>query len=422
MRVVLGLLAGWLLVALPAQAVVDVHSEQDLLSLFLQRNLLLIAGRAEVELAQAEILIARQLPNPSVSAAANRLGSVARGDGTRGGYWQQPHETVLRVEQLIEAASKRQLRREGAELGAQAQVSRFHDLVRALTRSLRQAYYTVSLAQRRVAIYDELLVHMNEILHANTLRWKAGDISETEFQRSELEVLKARSDVESAHLELDKSRQQLAELIGHSLPWQGLVVPDVFPARSLPAEDVQLLLEKAYQQRGDLKAASALYEQRDKQTQLAELLKVPDVTLGVQYVRDPSAPIADGVGVGVSVTLPLWHGHEGEVAQAKAARRLSELSWQQLRVAVETEVLQAVSALRQKQSVLSRYDSAIIHRARSVRQASSLAYRQGAISLLELLDAERSYRNLMLDYAQALFDQTSAWLDLMYTLGEEDAT
>jgi len=55
-----------------------------------------------------------------------------------------------------------------------------------------------------------------------------------------------------------------------------------------------------------------------------------------------------------------------------------------------------------------------------VRASSLLAYRQGAISLLELLDAEKNYRNTLLEYDQALFDQTAAWLDLMYAVGEEE--
>jgi cobalt-zinc-cadmium efflux system outer membrane protein len=77
------------------------------------------------------------------------------------------------------------------------------------------------------------------------------------------------------------------------------------------------------------------------------------------------------------------------------------------------------SSFLQKQQILSRFDEVMLSRAKQVKASSVLAYRQGAISLLELLDAEKNYRNVLLDYDQALFDQTSAWLDLMYAVGEE---
>jgi cobalt-zinc-cadmium efflux system outer membrane protein len=123
--------------------------------------------------------------------------------------------------------------------------------------------------------------------------------------------------------------------------------------------------------------------------------------------------------VGISVTMPLWHRYEGELAIAKANQRVADVAWQQLSVQIKTQVALALSSFLQKQQILSRFDEVMLSRAKQVKASSVLAYRQGAISLLELLDAEKNYRNVLLDYDQALFDQTSAWLDLMYAVGEE---
>jgi cobalt-zinc-cadmium efflux system outer membrane protein len=88
-------------------------------------------------------------------------------------------------------------------------------------------------------------------------------------------------------------------------------------------------------------------------------------------------------------------------------------------VQIKTQVTVALAEFKQKQKVLQRFDETVLTKAKQVRSASSLAYRQGAISLLELLDAERNYRNLLIEYKQAQFDQTSAWLDLMYAVGQD---
>lgn len=392
-------------------------SEQEVLHLFLQSNLSLIAGKANIDIARAQLITAQQLSNPNVSFNASGLGNA---QGYSGGYWQQPYDNVLRIEQLIETAGKRPLRISTAELGLQFQDLQFKDLLRALTRDVKQAYYQVVLAQRGVAIYDEILSQLSDIQHANALRWKSGDISETEFRRSELEALKAKTDVEQAHLRLTTNRQLLAELLSHGTEWQLLSVSSVFPKRSLPAQSEQSWVRKAIDQRADLAATATLIQQQEKNVDIAEAQKIPDITAGLQYQHNTSAIVPDSTGIGVSVRVPLWHQYQGEVSTAKASKHAADVAWQLLSVQIKTQVSVALSQFRQKQNVLERYDAEMLSRAKQVRASSVLAYRQGAISLLELLDAEKNYRNTLLEYDQALFDQTAAWLDLMYAVGEEE--
>jgi cobalt-zinc-cadmium efflux system outer membrane protein len=394
----------------------QVVTEQEVIALFMQQNLAVMAAKSQVDVATAQVVIAKAFTNPSISLSVAGLGDV-RGWGK--GYWDQPFNNNLSVSQLIETAGKRQLRIEGASIGLSAQALLFTDLVRGLTRDLRNNYYLVVMNQRRVHIYDMILAQLNEVVAANALRWKAGDISETEFRRIELESLKAKTDVEQAHLDLDLSRQQLAEMLAYLLPWHDLTVEDDFPVQQLPTSTQKALLDRALIQRADVQAAALVVAQEDTKLRFAEVLTVPDVIVGAQYVHDPSATLRDSAGIGVSFTLPLWHQYQGEVDQARANKRSAELSFEQLKKQVQTQVGRSFAQFQQKKHILSRFDEEVIHRARQVRDSSALAYRQGAISLLELLDAEGNCRNTMLAYTQALYDQTTAWLNLMYATGEE---
>ncbi len=391
-------------------------TEQQVLALFMQQNLAIMAAKSQVDVATAQVVIAKELTNPTVSFSVAGLGE-ARGWG--GGYWDQPFNNNLSVSQLIETAGKRQLRIEGADSGLSAQTLLFTDLVRTLKRDLLSVYYLVAMNQRRVQIYDEMLEQLNSILSANALRWKAGDISETEFRRIELEVLKAKTDVEQAHLDLALSRQQLSELLAHSLPWEALSVLDAFPVRQLPNLTKQKLLELALAQRADVQAAALAVQQQDAQLRLAEVLKVPDVLVGAQYVHDASAVVRDSAGIGVSVSVPLWHQYQGAIDQARASKRGAQVTFEQVKKQVETQVAQSYAQFGQKKNALLRFDQEVIDRAKQVRAASALAYRQGATSLLVLLDSENNYRTVMLSYTQALYDQTAAWLNLMVAIGEE---
>jgi cobalt-zinc-cadmium efflux system outer membrane protein len=393
-------------------------NEQQILTLFMQQNLALMAAKSQVDMATAQVVIAKELTNPTVSLSVAGLGDTKDWEGGNS-YWDKPFNNNLSISQLIETAGKRQLRIEGADIGLSAQSLLFTDLVRSLKRDLLNTYYAVVMNQRRVRIYDEILVQLNGMLTANALRWKAGDISETEFRRIELEVFKAKTDVEQAHLDLDLSRQQLNEMLAHGLQWESLTVNDDFPTCQLPSLKQQQLLDSALAQRADVQAAALAVQQQDTQLRFAEVLKVPDLTVGVQYVHDASAFLRDSAGVGVSLSVPLWHQYQGEVEQARASKRGAEVAFEQLKKQVQTQVGLSFAEFRQKKQVLQRFDQDVISRAKQVQASSALAYRQGAISLLELLDAENNYRNTMLSYTQALYDQTAAWFNLMYAMGED---
>jgi len=54
-----------------------------------------------------------------------------------------------------------------------------------------------------------------------------------------------------------------------------------------------------------------------------------------------------------------------------------------------------------------------------VRDSSELAYSKGATSVLDFIEAQRSYKNVMRDYYAAMINRTNAYYDLAKSLGIE---
>lgn len=396
-------------------------TEQQVVNLFLAKNLPLLVGQTQLSSAEAERIISQQITNPTVSLSVSGIGDQKNWSGSGDGYWDKPYNNTLSITQLIETAGKRQLRIQGAQLGVQVQQLLFEDLLRVLKRDLLINYYQVVRDQLLVKLSNEILEKLNETSRANFLRLKAGDISETEFNRIEVAVLKAKTDVDQAKLALVESRQQLAELLVYAIDPDNLTVIDQFP--QYPRTDLSQKaswLNTALQQRLDYQAAGLAVDRQQKQVDLAKKLVIPDVELGVQAAHDPSAVSRDSVGIGISVSLPLWHGYEGEIAQAKANKRLAELLLLQLKQQINTQVWQSLAQYEQKERVLQRYNKELIGKAVQIRNASIVAYQQGAISLLELLDAENNYRTIMQDYTQAQFDLVQAQLHFDYAIGKPE--
>jgi len=78
-----------------------------------------------------------------------------------------------------------------------------------------------------------------------------------------------------------------------------------------------------------------------------------------------------------------------------------ELSSEQASLAL-TDVENSYEALRTNDEVVKLYQSGYLKQSEESRDISQYAYQRGAASLLDYLDAERSYRANQLAYRQAL--------------------
>ena len=78
-----------------------------------------------------------------------------------------------------------------------------------------------------------------------------------------------------------------------------------------------------------------------------------------------------------------------------------------------------LAALHSAETVVSRYQTEVNQRIVKVGEAAEFAYSQGATGLINLLDAERSYKAMMLDYYSALNNKALAYAYLRMAMGEE---
>jgi len=396
-----------------------VITEQEAIALFYQRNLSLIAATFNIENAQADQIIAGAIPNPIFSFTFSSLSPK---------MFQREFSdrTTLpaispQITQLIETAGKRRLRIESSELAVEAVNFDLKDTVRVLTNAVRRSYYDLLLAQKTAKVASENVERYRDIIKANSIRFKAGDIAETDFTRIEIESLKAQGDQNQAQTALSQARSVLLLLLGW--PENSLEISAVEPwANANPAiahAGQEQLSKQALERRPDLQAARIRIDQAKKMLTFANRLAIPDVTVGVFYQRDPGNFFADSGGVSVSVPLPLFYRQEGEIAKAHVSVDSSELALQQTEQMVQADVMKALVAWQSADAVAQRFETTALERIEKLREAQEFAYSKGAIGLLDLIDAERSYKAMMLDYYTALANRSKAWADLLMAYGEE---
>jgi cobalt-zinc-cadmium efflux system outer membrane protein len=168
------------------------------------------------------------------------------------------------------------------------------------------------------------------------------------------------------------------------------------------------------QQRPDLLAARLGVTAAQSQVSLAQANGKKDVTVQVNYTHVAEMSTASIFG---NIQLPLFDRNQGEIARTRYALAQSqELASEQSSIAL-TDVANAYAAVRANDDVVNLYQSGYLKQARDSRDISQYGYQHGAASLLDFLDAERSYRATELAYRQALASYMVALEQLRQAVG-----
>jgi cobalt-zinc-cadmium efflux system outer membrane protein len=159
------------------------------------------------------------------------------------------------------------------------------------------------------------------------------------------------------------------------------------------------LQAKALAERPDLQAAQKGVKAANSQISLAKADAKVDVTASASFSHVSGA---SSTSVFMNVPLPFFNRNQGEIARTRFALTQAELTAKAAEDTVLTEVTNAYEAASSSQDVVKLYVSGYLKQAQDSRDISQYAYKGGAATLLDFLDAERSYRSTQLAYRQAL--------------------
>lgn len=401
-------------------------SVDEALAIFYQRNLDLIAAQYNIEQSKADEIIAAAIPNPTFSFQLAEMAKNANmGSGAQGCNHDADVSCGLAqyysFSQLIETAGKRGLRMQSSSFATQAAESDFKDAVRIFSGMVREAYFGLLQAQKNRWLAQEIVDNYRDILKANNLRLKGGDISESDFLRVKMEAMHAQSDLDNAQMAVEQAQAGLAVVLrwpDKSLQFEardeGENIKDI--GQTLAKET---LIDKALQQRPDLQGDKLRAEQADKALELARRLKYPDVTVNAGYARDPSNNNLNSGFVGISVPLPLFYQYQGETDKAVVTLNQNKLAVEQTEINIRNDVVMALAAWNSADKVVQRFNEGLLKDALTVKNSSELAYSKGATSVLDFIEAQRNYKNVMRDYYAAMINKVNAYYNLAKSLGIE---
>lgn len=382
--------------ALPPAPAVDVTIE-ELVQVAIASNPAIAQAAARVAALRGKWVQAGLPPNPTAGYAASEVGNDRRG-GQQGGFAGQEYVTggKLRLDQAIVAQEIQQA--EQRMYAAQMRV----------TTDVRQACYAVLVAQRRVALAEELLNLSDQAVKASQELRDAEEIPLAGLLQTEVEQQNATILLQTAQNELNAAWQRLSAVIGAELPPRQ-IAGDVSQLPELLNWDDQLARVTAGSP--ELGAAMADILRAQNALRRATVEPVPNVSTQamVQYDESTNDTI---VGLQVGVPLPLWNRNQGGIRQAQAEIAEANRNVDRVELDLKRRLAEAFQSYSNARARAEIYATTILPKARQTFELVQRGYRLGEVGYLDLLTAQRTNSQTNLAYLDALGSLWASWAEI----------
>ena len=382
------------------------------IELALAHNHALRATRTLIFQNQAQETTANLRPNPVLGGDAQFIPIFSPSDFSKDDL-DLAQQFDLGLSYLFERGHKRQTRLQAARDQTAVTRAQVTDAERTLTFNVGQQFVSVLLAESTLQFALEDLKSFQTTVDISESQFKAGAISEGDYLKIRLQFLQFQTDVSSARLAKAQALIGLREMLGYNaVPVDYDVIGDLaYQPLKASLEDLQA---KALKQRPDFQAAVLGVTAAQSQIRLAKANGKVDVNGTFDYTHTSGQNTAS---IFASFELPIFNRNQGEIARTGYALTQAQESQLSASDTVLSDVGNAYEGIRSNDEIVQLYTSGYLKQAQESRDISEYAYKRGAASLLDFLDAERTYRASQLAYRQALASYMTALEQLREAVG-----
>ncbi|XZE21021.1 TolC family protein [Pirellulaceae bacterium SH449] len=383
------------------------------------------AGLELINQSSADALTASLKPNPEFNIDQTLLPLTRPfiADEREGG----PPQLDIGLEQPIDwfLFGKRAAEMQAARLQVRVTQFEYADLVRQRVLEAAEAYYDVLEAKaiKRLSMRDvENLTRVEELTERSV---SAGGRPPVELQRVRLDRLRAEQELSDADNDLVAAIANLRSLLGSTTADPDFdiagTLDDIDTLDPLPVEEA---MEIALTQRPDINALRSAIQQARAETWVEYRNAFPEMAARIGYTRQFQEkaigfPDANSFGFGLGMSLPVHNRNQGNRVRAASVLTQSSYELQAGEAALRAEIVQATSDLRTALRNSRLVAEEQLKLAIEVRDSLNKAYDAGGRPLIDVLDAQRNYRETYRLYIESRANLGRAIIRYYATLGEQ---
>ena len=380
----------------------------------LARNPTVSLAEGHIDFSRGQQVAAGAYPNPTVmgNTGVGEIRDTGRADIQQSLARQTLTEYNMIVGQPLEWPSMRAARQQAADAGLATANAGLLEARLHLIAQVKVAFSDLLMAQQDAGLARQNLETVEGVARIVKARVKSGEAPQFESIKAEVEVLKARQELARAENMVRINRVALDTLTGGAL---GVTYTIEGEFIGMP-QDLQIdaLMARMMERHPTIQRLLKSVQQSDWKIEFERQSRVPNVTVNGSYWREIGREAWQG---GLSVPIPTWYRRQGEIASALGTKRREEAELLRARNELARAVYQHYLDARTTAELIDVFNKGLLKQAQETLRLAQFSFQQGASSLLEVLDAQRVQRQILMDYVQARYQLSVSLAQLERAVG-----
>ncbi|WP_353150808.1 TolC family protein [Chryseobacterium sp.] len=380
---------------------------EEYLGLVGKKNLGYASQKYNVSMAEASVQTAGMFPDPQLELETTNNGvnkNMGYVYGTSIGW-------------TLEMGGKRKARINLAKNQSELSKIQLQDFFRNLRADASLGYVEALKSKALLEVQQDSYKNILQLAKSDSIRYRLGTISLVTSKQSKLEAASLLNEVYQA----ESAEQQALTNLSVFLSDLKMTVREVsgdFNAfnRDFNIDDLTI---QALNERADLLAAKQNTQVAKSQISLEKANRAIDLGINAGAERHTEAtneiapsPTVNAVKLGISIPLKFSNRRNAGLKIAEMAYSQAEIEYQQIEQGIRAEVMQAYQQYIATQKQVKQFHNGMLTEAKSILDGITYSYKRGESSILEVLNAQRTYNGIRRDYYQTLADNAAALIEL----------
>lgn len=384
-------------------------SLRDAFSLALKNNPYYKAEKYNVELAKTAITTAGLHLNPSVSISSQITPASKYFAPGTSLFSPENRQMTYQVSKVFQVGGQLKYKIEAAKSGLNLANSTLSQYEWNLLNEVGSKWLDVWYASEKLNLIDKAKLNADTLLSVNQIRLKNQVITTTEFSRTQINLEQYKIMLLAALQGYRSEYNNLILMLGakDSLTfdknenWFPVVLPMNYDS----------LLNMALENRKEILVSKNLLEKAKIDVSLQKAVAKPQPEVGFNYSPQNKVPY---MGLFVAIPLPVSDRNQGEIARAKVAVDQADALKIAYKQQITKEVRNAFDEYITSKISWEKYKE-LNKKSESVLHTVKLSYIKGGTTILDYLEAEKSWFEMQNQYFEAMFNYRKSFLQLLFT-------
>jgi len=386
-------------------------SISDAIKIAKENNTVLKAEKLNIDIARTDLVTAGLRPNPTLNNQTLQLVRPSLFPNDSRWYNSTNRQVWWQLTKQFQWTAIRQGKIDVATQQIRLAENDYYDIERNLTFDVAAQYLAVWKLKQQVSNLQQAELNFDSLVTIQQARFKNQVVTSTELLRTQIPLEQYKLQLKAARQQYINELQQLKFLLGSADSIEVADGPLLEPISITGTEDS--LAARVIKERPDVKATMSEIAVSESNIKLQRAQRIPIPELGVIWNPQNTIPYLGFFG---TIQIPLFSRNQGNIAASYIYRDQATLHLKTIQLQVNTEITAAWKTYHLQKETIGTYDQ-ILRQSQAVLRSVRYSYLRGGTTLIDLLEAQRSWYDTQKLYYEAEFQYYQSYLQLLLAAG-----